>query len=77
MKKDNVKTILFSLVILASIASYAYLNSTQVKEIVNYTKVEKNTDDSDEKTTDEELFLPDMKMVNQFFQNVKRFLPAS
>ncbi len=73
MEKNKIKTLLFALVILASIASYAYLNSEKVKCFVNYNeaKVENQTQ------LEEDLHLPDMRLVVKFFENAKKFLPAS
>ena len=74
MQNKKIKTLLFTLIILASIASYAYLNSQKVKGFVKYSE---ETKDADNKELKEESYLPDMALVLELLNEARKFLPAS
>jgi len=74
MKKQTTRTLLFVLLIAASIASYAFLNVAYnssggaSSEAASQPQIEQE---------DAKLVLPDVRLIKKLIENGKRFLPAS
>ena len=77
MKKSSTRTVLFSLLISASIGSYIYLNSLS-SPMVSF---EQTTDleefEEDIESNDAEIILPDIHLVKKVIETGKRLIPAS
>ncbi len=72
MKKSNVRIVLFVLLLLASLGSYIYLNTTA--------EVLFPVEEEEQKVSDEqegEMALPDVQLLEIVIEGGKRFLPAS
>ena len=77
MKKSSTRTVLFCLLIAASIGSYIYLNSLS-SPMVSF---EQTTDleefEEDIESNDAEIILPDIHLVKKIIETGKRLIPAS
>ena len=77
MKKSSTRTVLFCLLIAASIGSYIYLNSLS-SPMVSF---EQTTDleefEEDIESNDAEIILPDIHLVKKINETGKRLIPAS
>ena len=77
MKKSSTRTVLFCLLIAASIGSYIYLNSLS-SPMVSF---EQTTDleefEEDIESNDAEIILPDIHLVKKVIETGKRLIPAS
>ena len=79
MTKRSTRTVLFSLLICLSIASYAYVN-LQAQPILATTQdeqMEEVKDVNEEVQETNSLNLPDVQMVRKVIDAGRRFLPAS
>lgn len=74
MKNSKVKSILFSLILIASVGSYAYINSVDVEQPHVNCQM-KNTLIQEDNKSDSEL--PDVKIFKKIIENGKKILPAS
>ena len=78
MKKSIARTILFTVLVFASIFSYIYINTTgtATSELRPWVEQEKGTLEEIEEA-DPELILPDIHLLKKLVESGKRFLPAS
>ncbi|MCB0559250.1 MAG: hypothetical protein H6573_18025 [Lewinellaceae bacterium] len=77
MKKSSTRTVLFSLLISASIGSYIYLNSLS-SPMVSFDQaagVEEYEEDIE--SNDAEIILPDVHLIKKVIETGKRLIPAS
>ena len=77
MKKSSTRTVLFCLLIAASIGSYIYLNSLS-SPMVSFDQaagVEEYEEDIE--SNDAEIILPDVHLIKKVIETGKRLIPAS
>ena len=77
MKKSSTRTVLFCLLIAASIGSYIYLNSlsSPMASFEQTTDLEEFEEDIE--SNDAEIILPDIHLIKKVVETGKRLLPAS
>jgi len=66
MKKANIRTILFSLLILLSISSYTYLTSV--------TSIDTTTKATEIEETEKNIYLPDVALIQKMFKTSKQII---
>lgn len=78
MKKSIARTILFTVLVFASIFSYIYINTTGTAtgELRPWVEQENGTLEEIEEA-DPEVVLPDIHLLKKLVESGKRFLPAS
>ncbi|MCB9265695.1 MAG: hypothetical protein H6558_11755 [Lewinellaceae bacterium] len=74
MKKSSTRTVLFCLLLAASIGSYIFLNSVSSTA----TSYEQAADQEEyEEASDAKVILPDIHLVKKVIETGKRLIPAS
>ena len=78
MEKSKTKIIIMVLVMMASLASYIFLNHAEANQGATSAEYEQY-DENGEKVnpSDSKLFLPDVHMVKKVLETGKRLLPTS
>ncbi len=74
MKKSSTRTVLFCLLIAASLGSYIYLNSLSVQS-VPYEQAA--IEEEDMESGDAEIILPDIQLLKKVVETGRRLIPAS
>lgn len=74
MKKLNTRSTLFILLVVASLASYIFLNTVTIE----YTEeAQTNELELEEEEVQQNIILPDVQLLKKMIDTGKRFLPAS
>lgn len=76
MKRSKTHIILFVIVVVASLASYIFLNNAQPAQ-VNSENMEQTDMDEDFEQRETKMILPDVEMVKKVLETGRRLLPAS
>ena len=80
MKKLNSRSILFILLVAASIVSYIYLNTVSVENLQSTAEIEAVEADKELEGLDaqqKEIFLPDVRILKKAIDTGRRLIPAS
>ncbi len=73
MKSSKSRNILFSLVLIASISSYLYINSVETNANIKC-EAKKSLVDEEDKNSSE---LPDVKLIKKIIETGKQLVPAA
>jgi hypothetical protein len=73
MKNSRIRTLLFGLLLLASIGSYSYINSVSVEETKPKCNMNTYLDENVEKSSE----LPDVKIFKKIIETGRRLVPAT
>ncbi len=76
MKRSKTHIILFVIVVVASLASYIFLNNAQPNQ-ASSDAMEQTDIDEDFEQGETKMILPDVEMVKKVLETGKRLLPAS
>ncbi len=74
MKKNNLRNLAILFLILFSLASYIYLNTTDVATSAPKHSIQV---EEEEQVDEKEITLPDVKAIKAVIEKGKRLLPAS
>lgn len=78
MKKENTRTILIALLIAASLGSYIFLNTRSSNvETTPSTELAKENAVEEEVDGQQEIILPDVRLLKKAIETGKKLLPAS
>ena len=80
MKKLNSRSILFILLVAASIVSCIYLNTVSIERLESTANMEAVEEDKDIEGLDaqqKEIFLPDVRILKKAIDTGRRLIPAS
>ncbi|MCO6476511.1 MAG: hypothetical protein J5I94_07810 [Phaeodactylibacter sp.] len=76
MKKSSTRTVLFSLLIAASLGSYIYLHSLSGQPVYEQAATEEEYNE-DIESSDAEIILPDIQLIKKAVETGRRLIPAS
>ena len=80
MKKQTTRTVLIALVVLASLVSYIYLNTVEVKTVNTsdqYQLIESDEELQEEAAANTRLLLPDVEVIKKVIETGKSLIPGS
>jgi hypothetical protein len=75
MKNNKLRTLLFCLIMAASIGSYLYINSIQLSNA--HVKCEANQELTDIDDNESSSELPDVKILKKLIEKGKKLIPAT